>query len=113
MRRGRHPSPHRYRSHARCPQHVETAEFVPEALCRSCDGILIRDLELEGAGIRSDAPPARLHMLEVARSDEHGEAAGREALRDLPTDPLLAPATRATGLSCIVISFLPQGHISF
>jgi hypothetical protein len=36
-------------------------------------------------------------MLEVARSDEHGEAAGREALRDLPTDPLLAPGDQGDG----------------
>ena len=47
-------------------EHVETAEFVPDALCGGGDGGLIRDVELEGAGIRSDALRGRLPMLEVA-----------------------------------------------
>src|SRR6266511_3411437 len=50
-------------------QHVETAELVPDALCRGGDGGLIRDVELEGAGIRSDALRGSLPTLEVARPD--------------------------------------------
>src|SRR6266849_7386192 len=62
-------------------QHVETAELVPDALCRGGDGGLIRDVELEGAGIRSDALRGRLPILDVARPYKHGEAARREILR--------------------------------
>jgi hypothetical protein len=47
-----------------------------DALCRGCDGALIPVVELEGAGIRSDALRGRLPMLKVAQPDEHGEAVG-------------------------------------
>jgi hypothetical protein len=40
-------------------------------------------------------------MLEVARSDEDGESVRHEFLGDLKPIPLLAPVTKATGLSCI------------
>jgi hypothetical protein len=46
-------------------EHVQTAELVPDALCRSGDGGLIRDVELEGAGVRSDALRGRFPILEV------------------------------------------------
>lgn len=68
----------------------------------SINGGLIRDIELEGASARSDVPRGRLPAFEVARPDEHGEAVRPEILGDLKTDPfVLAPVTRATGLSCI------------
>ena len=41
-------------------EHVETAELVPDALRRGGDGDLIRDIELEATGIRSDALRGRL-----------------------------------------------------
>jgi hypothetical protein len=47
-------------------EHIETAELVPDPLCRGGDGGLIRDVELEGAGIRSDALRGRLSMVEIA-----------------------------------------------
>jgi len=50
------------------------------------------------------AAPSRFGLpplLEVARSDEHGEAVRRQILGDLKTDPLLAPVIKATGLSCV------------
>ena len=78
-------------------EHVETAELVPNALCRSGDGGLIRDVELEGAGIRSDALRGRFPMLEVARPDEHGEAVRREILRDLKTDSFVGPGDQGDG----------------
>jgi len=92
---------------------MRPARRVSDALCRGCDGALIRDLELEGAGIRSVALRGRLSALEVARPDEHGEAVGREALRDLTTDCFVGTGDQATGLSCIITSFLLQAHISF
>jgi hypothetical protein len=83
-------------------EHVETAELVLDALCCSGDAGLIRDVELDGSGIRADALRSRLPALEVARPDEDGEAVRREIRRDLKADSLLAPVTRATGLSCIL-----------
>jgi len=78
-------------------QHVETAELVPDALCRGGDGGLIRDVELEGAGIRSNALRGRLPTLEVARPDKHGEAARREILRYLKTNSSIGPGDQGDG----------------
>src|SRR5882724_4037779 len=36
-------------------EHVQTAELLPDVLRRGGDRGLIRDVELEGAGVRSDA----------------------------------------------------------
>jgi hypothetical protein len=72
-------------------EHVEMAELVPNALCRGNDRGLIRDVELESAGIGSDALRGRFPMLEIARSDEHGEAVRRKILRDLKTDCFVGP----------------------
>jgi len=55
-------------------EHVETAELLPDAFRRGGDRELIRDVELEGAGIRSDAFRGRFPVLKVARPDEHDEA---------------------------------------
>ena len=85
-------------------EHVETAELVPDALRGGGDGGLIRDVELERAGIRSDALRGRLAMLEVARPDEHGEAVRREILRDLKTDSFVGPGHQGDGF--VVHSYL-------
>jgi hypothetical protein len=58
----------RIRNAREVPEYVKTAELVPDVLCRGGDRGLIRDVELEGAGIRSNALRRRLPMLEVARS---------------------------------------------
>jgi hypothetical protein len=79
-------------------EQVETAELLSEALCGGGNGGLIRDVELEGAGIRSDALRGRLPMFEVARPDEHGEAARREILRDLKTDAFVGPGDQGDGV---------------
>jgi hypothetical protein len=55
-------------------------------LCRGGDGGLIRDLELESAGTRSDAFRGSLPVLKVARPDERDEAVRHEILCDLKTD---------------------------
>jgi hypothetical protein len=78
-------------------QHVETAELVPDALCRGGDGGLIRDVELKGAGVRSDALRGRLPTLDVARPDKNGEAVRREILRDLKADPFVGPGDQGDG----------------
>ena len=72
-------------------EHVETAELLPDALCRGGGGGLIRDIELERAGIGSDGLRGLIPMLEVARSNQHGEAARREILRNLKADSLVGP----------------------
>jgi hypothetical protein len=89
-------------------EHIETAELAADALCRGGDGILIRDVELEGAGIRSDALRGRLPFLEIARPDEHGEAVRREILRDLKTDSFVGPGDQGDGfvLHIVILSFL-------
>src|SRR5262245_33586147 len=79
-------------------QHFETAELAPDALCRSGDGGLIRDVELEGARIRSDALRGSLPTLEIARPDEHGETARREILRYLKTDSFVGPGDQGDGV---------------
>src|SRR5258708_29707305 len=86
-------------------EHVETAEFVPDALCRGGDGGLIRAVELEGSGIRSDAFRGRLPTLEVARPDKHCEAARREILRYLKTDSFIGPGDQGDGVVLHSISF--------
>ena len=78
-------------------QHVETAEFVPDALCLGGDGGLIRDVGLEGAGIRSDALRGRLPIFEVARPDEHGEAVRRKILRNSKTDSFVGLGDQSDG----------------
>jgi hypothetical protein len=78
-------------------EHVETAELVPDALCRGGNGGLIRDVELKGAGIRSDALRGRLPMLEAARPDEHDEVVRREFLRDLKTDSFVGSCDQGDG----------------
>ena len=78
-------------------QDVETAELVPDALCRGGDGGPIRDVELERASIRSDALRGRLPRPEVARPDEHGEAVRREILGDLKTDSFVGPGNQGDG----------------
>jgi hypothetical protein len=80
------------------PAKGESAELVPDALCRGGDGGLVRDVELEGTGIRSDALRGRLPMLEVARPDEHGGTVRREILRDLKTDSFVSPRDQGDGL---------------
>src|SRR5262249_11686126 len=78
-------------------EHVETAELVSDALCRIGYGGVIRNVELEGASIRSDALRGRLPMLEAARPDEHGEGVPREILRDLKTDSFVGPGDQGDG----------------
>src|SRR4029077_13412184 len=51
----------------------------------------IRDVELEGAGVRSDAFRGRFPVLKVARPDEHDEALRLEILCDLETDSFVRP----------------------
>jgi len=63
-------------------EHVQTAELLPDALRRGGDRGLIRDVELEGAGVRSDVFRGRFPVLKVARPDEHDEALRHESLRD-------------------------------
>jgi hypothetical protein len=77
-------------------KHVETAELVPDALCRG-DGCLIRDVELGGTRIRSDALRGCLSMPEVARPDDHGEAARCEILCDLKTDSFVGSGDKGDG----------------
>jgi hypothetical protein len=72
-------------------EHVETTELFPDVLGRSGDRGLIRNVELDGACIRSDALRGGLPMFEVARPDEHCEAMCREVLRDLKTDSFITP----------------------
>src|SRR6185437_8868447 len=64
-------------------EHVETPEFFPDALGCGGDGGLIRNVELDGAGVRS--------VLDVARTHKHGEALRREIFRDLKTDSFVGP----------------------
>ena len=78
-------------------EHVEAAKLIPDALRRGTNGSLIRDVELEGVGIRSDALRGRLTIFELARPDEHGEAARREILRDLKTDSFVGPGDQGDG----------------
>ena len=82
-------------------QHVEPPELLADALGRRVGGGLIGDVELEDSRIALDARRGLPPMLEVARSDEHGEAVRRQILGDLKTDSLLAPVTKASGLSWI------------
>jgi hypothetical protein len=87
-------------------EHVEAAELLADALRRGGDRSLICHVELERAGVSVDRLGRSLAALETARSDQHSEGVRREILCDLKTDSLIGPVTRATGLSCIVISFL-------
>ncbi len=64
--------------------------LVADALGRRVDGGLIGDVELEDSRIALDARRGPPPVLEVARSDEHGEAVRREILGDLKTDSRLA-----------------------
>jgi hypothetical protein len=61
------------------PRNVDDASrrCVPDAICRGCDGALIRDVGVGGrAGILSNTLRGRLLVLDVARPDEHDEAVG-------------------------------------
>ena len=58
---------------------------------------LIRDVELEGVDVRSDGLRGRLALLEIARTDEHGEAVRREILCDLKTNSLVGPGDQGDG----------------
>ena len=78
-------------------QHVQAAELNADALCRCSDRGLIRDVELDGVGIGSDALGGDLPVLEVARADEHGEAARCESLRDFKTDSLIGASHQGDG----------------
>ena len=78
-------------------EHVEAAELFLDALRRGGDGSLIRDVERDRAGIPSHALRGRLAMLEVARPYQHGEAVGREILRDLKTDSFVGPGHQGDG----------------
>src|ERR1700677_4214033 len=78
--------------------HAKTAKLVPDALRRGGDGVLIRDVELEGAGIQSDGLRCRLPTLEVACPDEHGEAVRREVLCDLKADSLVCAGDQSDRL---------------
>jgi hypothetical protein len=46
-------------------KHVETTELLPDALCCGSDGGLIRDVEPDGASIRSNALRGRLPLLRL------------------------------------------------
>jgi hypothetical protein len=52
---------------------------------------LIGDVKLEDSRIALDARRGAPSMLEVARSDEHGEALRRQILGDLKTDSPVGP----------------------
>lgn len=79
-------------------EHIKSAELVLDVLCRGGDGGLICDIDLKGAGIRSDALCGCLPILEVARPDKHGEAVCREILRDLKTDSFIGPGDQGDGV---------------
>jgi len=52
---------------------------------------LIRDVELDGVGVCSDALCGCLPVFEAARPDKHGQTVRREILGDLKADALIGP----------------------
>ena len=103
------PSLRRCRSHPRCPQHVETPSSFP----LRCDGTLIRDFELRArvyAPTLFRAVSSRPRLRDPTSLVKPWAA---RLLRDLTPDSFVAPGDQGDGLSCIVIYFLPQAHISF
>lgn len=64
---------------------------MADALGRRVDGGRIGDVELEDSRIALDARRGPPPMLEVARSDEHGEAVRRQILGDLKPDSPVGP----------------------
>ncbi len=95
-------------------EHVETAELKADTLCRSVDGGLICDVELEGARVRSDAFRSLLPILKAARPNEYDEAMCREFFGNLKTDSFVGPGNQGDGfilhlknlLSCIEVRYL-------
>jgi len=79
---------------------VETAKFLSDALCRGSNGGLLRDVELECAGILSDAFCGILPSFKGARPDQHGKAACCEFLCDLKTDSFVGPGNQGDRLVC-------------
>jgi hypothetical protein len=57
-------------------------------------------------GVRPNLLGGGLAALEIARTDQDGEVLRDQLLCDLEADPRLAPVTRATGFTCMAISFV-------
>jgi hypothetical protein len=79
--------------------------ILPDAPRRGGDRGLIREVELEGAGVRSDAFRGRFPVLKVVRPHEHDEAVRHQILCDLKTDSFVCPGYQGDRLSCMAISF--------
>ena len=78
-------------------QHVEATQFITNTFrCRS-NGGLIGYVELDRAGIAFDVFCSLLALFQIARPDEHAEAACRKVLRDLKTDYLIGPGDQGDG----------------
>jgi hypothetical protein len=65
-----HAGPHaHFRDRRIVDEHIEPAKFAPNTLCRGDDGGLIRNVELDCAGVRPNLPGRSLAALEITRPD--------------------------------------------